>query len=416
MKPYDLFILIIGLAALFAYINAKFIRLQQTIGIMFLSILFSIGLIAVNQFAPSVTSALIKDISSINFHDLLMEGMLCFLLFSGSIHIDSVNLKKVRLPIIVFSTVGVILSTFLIGSLLYGVFQLFHMPVGYIYCLLFAALISPTDPIAVLAILKKAGIPIALETKIAGESLFNDGVAVVVFLTIFEIAQAGFDQLTVSDISLLFLKEAGGGMLFGLAIGYAGYLLLKTIDQYEVEVMITIAVVMCGYAAANYLHLSGPLAMVVAGLVIGNKAKSMAVSDKTREYLYKFWELIDEIMNAILFMLVGFEMLIVKLSGPLLVISVIAIVITLFSRWVSIFVPYMFLKKRVDFMDHAVTILTWGGLRGGLSIALALSLPVHMYRDTFVTITFIIVVFSIMVQGMSVGSLYRRLDNKSRNA
>lgn len=389
-------------------------HLQQTIGIMFLSIVFSLVLIVLNRFFPSLTSGFIAEISSINFHDLLMEGMLCFLLFAGAIHIDSVNLKKEWLPIIVFSTVGVVISTFLIGSLVYAVFQLSHMQMEFIYCLLFASLISPTDPIAVLAILKKAGIPISLETKIAGESLFNDGVAVVVFLTIFEVAQLGVDKLTVSDISLLFLKETCGGLIFGLAIGYTGFLLLRTIDQYEVEVMITVAVVMCGYSIANHLHFSGPLAMVVAGLYIGNKAKGMAVSDKTKEYLDKFWELIDEMLNAILFMLVGFEMLVVKINGPLLIISFIAIVIVLFSRWVSIYIPYIFLKKQVNFMNNAVTILTWGGLRGGLSIALALSLPVHMYRDTFVTITFIIVIFSIMVQGMTVGRIHRILQNKDR--
>lgn len=415
MKPYDLIILIIGFAALFAYINARFIRLQQTIGVMFLSIVFSLVLIVLNQVFPGITNSIIKEILSINFHDLLMDGMLCFLLFAGAIHVDAVNLKKVRLPIIVFSTVGVVISTFLVGSLLYGVFRLFGLPMEYIYCLLFASLISPTDPIAVLAILKKAGIHKTLETKIAGESLFNDGVAVVVFLTIFEVAQVGIDKLTVTDISLLFLKETGGGLLFGLAIGYLGFLLLRTIDQYEVEVMITVAVVMCGYSAANHLHFSGPLAMVVAGLFIGNKANNLAVSDKTKEYLDKFWELIDEMLNAILFMLVGFEMLVVKVNGPLLVIGSISIIITLFSRWISIFVPYIFLKRHVRFMNHAVAILTWGGLRGGLSIALALSLPQQMHRDTFVTITFMIVVFSIMVQGMTIGKFYRRLHHKDKH-
>jgi CPA1 family monovalent cation:H+ antiporter len=277
---------------------------------------------------------------------------------------------------------------------------------------LFAALISPTDPIAVLAILKKSGIPVSLETKIAGESLFNDGVAVVIFLTILEVAQTGIGQMSFSDISLLFLRETGGGLLFGAFLGYLGFYLLRSIDQYEVEVMITVAIVMGGYLLAGILHISGPLAMVVAGILIGNKAKNLVVSDKSKEYLDRFWELVDDMLNAILFMLIGFEMLVIKTDRQIIIISMIAIVITLFARWVSITIPFLFLRRKVKFVKNAIIILTWGGLRGGLSVALALSLPNEMYRDRFVAITYIIVVFSIIVQGLTIGKLYRKLGGK----
>lgn len=409
MKPYELLILIIGLATLFAYVNARFLRLQQTIGIMLLSFLFSGALVLLSATVPSLTLGLIKALSSIPFHDYLMDGMLSFLLFAGAMHIHTDQLQKARLPIIAFSTLGILISTLLIGSLFYGICLWLQHPIDLLYCFVFAALISPTDPIAVLSILKSAGLPKSLETKIAGESLFNDGVAVVVFITLLEIAQTGLSQLSLTDVAILLLQEAGGGLLFGYLLGYAGYFLIKKIDQYEVEVMLTVALAMCGYAIANSLHCSGPLAMVVAGLIVGNKAHTQAVSATTRAYLFKFWELMDAMLNAVLFMLIGFEMLVVKVSTTVLIISLGGIIITLLARWISIYLPYIFLKKRIQFMPHAVAILTWGGLRGGLSIALALSLPKTMHHDTFVTITYIIVLFSIIGQGLTIGPLYKRL-------
>jgi CPA1 family monovalent cation:H+ antiporter len=309
--------------------------------------------------------------------------------------------------------VGIFISTFLVGTLLYYLFVAFHIGVAYIYCLLFAALISPTDPIAVLAILKQAGLSKGLELKIAGESLFNDGVAVVVFLTLLEVAKTGIDQLSVTDISMLFVREAGGGLVFGFALGYLSYWALLSIDKYEVEVMMTLATVMGGYMLANALHISGPLAMVVAGIVIGNKARQNAVSDQTKEYLDKFWDLTDEILNAILFMLMGLEMLIVNIDKTILIISIITIGIVLLARWVSVALPVSLMRYRLKFEKNAIAILTWGGLRGGLSIALALSLPEDMHRDQFVSITYIVVLFSITVQGLTIGKLYKRLMNKT---
>ncbi len=413
MQSYEIFVFIICLAALFSYINHRFIKWTPTIGIMALSLVASLILMAASKFFPKEAAGLIGVITAIDFHSLLMNGMLSFLLFAGAIHIDAQSLKKERMPVLILATVGILISTFMVGTLLYYIFMVFSLNIGYIYCLLFAALISPTDPIAVLAILKEAGIEKSLELKIAGESLFNDGVAVVVFLTILEVAQTGVDKLTITDISVLFMREAGGGMLFGLALGYLGYYAMKSIDKYEVEVMITIATVMGGYLLADKLHISGPLAMVVAGIVIGSKSRVSGISDVTMDYLNKFWELIDNMLNALLFMLVGFEMLTLKLNGTIITIGLIAIVVVLLSRWVSVALPVAVMRYKTTFEKNAVAILTWGGLRGGLSVALALSLPIAMHRDLFVSITYMVVVFSIIVQGLTIGKFYRKLSGDS---
>jgi monovalent cation:H+ antiporter, CPA1 family len=409
---YEIFTFIVCITALLSYLNYRFVKLSPTIGIMALSLAFSIILIAGQGFFPTAYDSLKEVMSSVDFHKLLMKGMLGFLLFAGAIHIDAKNLKAERLPIISLATIGIFISTTLVGTLLYYLFQAFGLSIDYIYCLLFAALISPTDPIAVLAILKKAKLPKSLELKIAGESLFNDGVAVVVFLTIMQVAETGLDKLSPGDISLLFLQQAGGGLLYGTVLGYLSYFAVRSIDKYEVEVMITIATVMGGYLLADIIHVSGPLAMVVAGIIIGNKSRGNAVSDITRDYLEKFWELIDEMLNAALFMLIGFEMLVIHFNRSIMIIGSITIFIVLLSRWISVAIPVTILRRKVVFEKNAIVILTWGGLRGGLSVALALSLPKEMYRDEFVAITYIVVIFSIMVQGLTIGKLYKKLKDK----
>jgi monovalent cation:H+ antiporter, CPA1 family len=416
MHSYEVFTFIICLGALFSYVNHRYIKLPPTIGIMVLSLLFSIFLLSAAVLMPGRPAFLIDTLKSIDFDDLLMKGMLAFLLFAGSIHIDASSLKKELLPIIALSTAGIFISTFVVGTLLHWVFSLFHLDIAYLYCLLFAALISPTDPIAVLAILKRAGLPKTLELKIAGESLFNDGVAVVVFLTLLEVAKGGADQLSFTQVSMLFLREAGGGLLYGFALGYLSFMAIRSIDKYEVEVMITLATVMGGYMLAGILGVSGPLAMVVAGIILGNKSRTVAVSDVTRSYLGKFWELIDEILNAVLFLLLGFEMLVISADKTILIISFMTIGIVLFARWVSVLIPFYLLKYKIAFEDNAIAILTWGGLRGGLSVALALSLPDYMHRDVFVAITYIVVVFSIIVQGLTIGKLYQRLARKVKQS
>jgi len=402
----------IVLAAAFAYINHRLLKWPPTIGIMVLSLCTSVLLVALGKVNPVFSEKAIKMASSIDFGDVLLNFMLSFLLFAGAIHIDAGNLKKERWPVLVLSTLGILISTTIVGGIVWYLFQIFHLPIPFIYCLLFGALISPTDPIAVLAILKEAKIPSTLEIKISGESLFNDGVAVVVFVTLLEAAHSGVSAIDLMAVGKLFLQEAVGGLLFGALLGYTGYYALRSIDDYKVEVLITLAIVAGGYFIAGHLHISGPLAMVVAGIITGNKVKDEVLSDVSRDYLVKFWELVDEILNAVLFLLIGLEMLIIKIDTTVLIIGSISILVALLARWISVFFPILLLRYKIKFERHAVAILTWGGLRGGLSVALALSLGANMHRDEFVLITYMIVVFSIVVQGLTIGSFTRRLLKK----
>lgn len=409
MDLYNTFAIIIVLAAIFGYINFKFLKLPNTIGIMIISLIGSLVMVLIGNIFPGLFKSSLALIRTIDFYTVLMKIMLSYLLFAGSIHINISDMRKEMKTIVVFSTFGVVFSTLIVATLIYFLSDAFGLKVDYIYCLLFGALISPTDPIAVIGILKNAKIPKSLETKISGESLFNDGVAVVLFISIFEIIQVGLDNMSIADIGVLFLKEAGGGLIFGLLLGYIGYLALKTIDNYKVEVMITLAIVMGGYVMASALHISGPLAMVVAGLIVGNKGREKGMSDITRDYVDKFWELIDEVMNAILFLLIGMEMLIIKFTPEYLWLGIISIFIVLLARFLSVWLPITVLKYRTTFENNAITILTWGGLRGGISVALALSLPKNMFGEMFVSITYIVVLFSIVVQGLTIGKLAKKL-------
>lgn len=407
MSINEILTITIVLAAAFAYINHRWIKWPPTIGIMVLSLVSSILMVAMGSSHFLLSRKALQLVSSIDFQDVLMNFMLSFLLFAGAIHIDAGKLKKESVPVMVLATVGILISTFLVGGLVWCLFQLFHFPIPFIYCLLFGSLISPTDPIAVMGILKEAKIPASLELKIAGESLFNDGVAVVIFISIAQVARSGdFSALSVGK---LFLQEAIGGLLFGGFLGYLGFRAMRSIDDYKVEVLITLAVVMGGYFIAGHLHVSGPLAMVVAGIIIGNKARGDGVSNLSRDYLGKFWELIDEILNAVLFLFIGFEMLVIKVDNKVLVIGGITILIVLLARWVSVIIPVFLLRFKIKFENNAIAILTWGGLRGGISVALALSLGSQMYKDQFVLITYMIVVFSILVQGLTIGKVAKKL-------
>ncbi|MFD0793433.1 cation:proton antiporter [Mucilaginibacter litoreus] len=410
MNINEILTITIVLAAVFAYINYRYIKWPPTIGIMILSLAASLLLATLGSSHSLLSEKAVQLVSSIDFQEVLMNFMLSFLLFAGAIHINAQKLREQALPVLVLATVGILLSTFIVGSLMWLLSDWFGLHIPFIYCLLFGSLISPTDPIAVLGLLKAARIPESLELKISGESLFNDGVAVVIFITIAEIARSGGADISFLDVSKLFLQEALGGLVFGALVGYIGFLALRSIDEYKVEVLITLAIVMGGYYAAGHLHVSGPLAMVVAGIITGNKSKSEGMSDITRDYLGKFWELIDEILNAILFLLIGLEVLVIKINSTILIIGAIAILIVLLARFLSVAVPVSLLRRRVKFEPHAVTILTWGGLRGGISVALALSLSNDMYRDEFVLITYVIVVFSILVQGLTIGKLAARLQ------
>ncbi len=413
MDLFTILTILIVFSALFGYINVRFLKLPVTIGLMIISIVFSLLILLVGQFNPTLLEWERMLVSAIDFPAVLLEGMLSFLLFAGSLHVDFAQLRAQRWPILLFATLGVITSTFLIGGATYFMLQMLGMPIDFIFCLLFGALISPTDPIAVLGILKKAGVPKKLETKIVGESLFNDGIGVVVFLTIFQLAQAGLGTIEFSQVGLLFLEEVGGGILLGLGLGYGAYHLMKRIDDYEVEVMITLAAVMGGTVIASYLHVSAPLAMVVAGLTVGTERfRTSTMSDVTETYVDKFWELMDLLFNAILFVLIGLEIVVMNFDGNYVLAGILAIPIVLLSRFIALAPPVALFQKRLEFVPKTNLIMTWGGLRGGISIALALSLTQAMPRDLILTITYIIVVFSIIVQGLTVGRLVSSLQRQ----
>jgi len=409
----DLAAILLVLAAVFGYLNLKFLKLPTTIGIMLIGLLSSMVLLMLRDALPLIPEAADRFVESIDFNKTLMEGMLSFLLFAGALHVNLGNLLDQKRLIAIMASFGVVFSTFVIGGATWLLFPLFGFEVPFLWCLVFGALISPTDPVAVLSILKTAGAPKSLETKITGESLFNDGVGVVVYLAVLGMALGGHGDHGMTgagDVAKLFLVEAGGGMLWGFMIGFAAYFMLRSIDNYQIEVLITLALVTAGYRLASHWHLSGPLAMVVAGLMIGNQGRSFAMSEKTREHLDTFWELVDEILNAVLFLLIGLELLVLNLSGRAIAVGAILIVVVLAARFAATSIPVMLLKSRREFSPGVIRILTWGGLRGGISVALALGIPKDFaYRQEFLVATYVVVVFSIVVQGLTLKPLVARV-------
>lgn len=400
---------LVFLAAIFGYINVRFLKLPITIGLMLITIVYTLGVLGLSLIDDTLLKAEAQLIHQIDFETVLMDYMLSFLLFAGALHTNFNELKKHRWPIIAFATLGVMTSTFLIGTSTYYLLQLFGAPVSYTYCLLFGAVISPTDPIAVLGILKKANAPKRLEIKIVGESLFNDGVGVVLFLTLFEIASSSGSALEPMDIVKLFGQEVFGGILLGLLVGWIAFRLLKSIDDFSVEVIVTLAAVMMGTVVAQKLHLSAPLAMVMAGLVIGNdRARDSVMSETTELYVDKFWELIDILLNAILFVLIGMEMLVLTYEIDFILAGLVAIPIVLLCRYTSLWLPVKVFERKLDFVPHTTSIMTWGGLRGGISIALALSLSEEMNREMFLVMTYVVVVFSILVQGLTIEGFIKK--------
>jgi CPA1 family monovalent cation:H+ antiporter len=414
MEYYSIATVLIVISGVFGYINVKFLKLPITIGLMVITIAFTAIVVAIAQFDDTLLLQERAFIKSIDFETVLLEIMLSFLLFAGALHTNFQQLKIQKGPILAFATLGVLTSTFLVGIVMFYVLQLMNLNVDFIYCLLFGALISPTDPIAVLGILKKAGAPKKLETKIVGESLFNDGVGVVVFLTIFAIAAKPEAAIEFSDIVTLFGQEVIGGLVLGLVLGWVTYRLMRSIDNYEVEVIMTIATVMGGTMLAHKFHLSAPLAMVTAGLIVGNDTvRNTAMSETTEAYVDKFWELVDVLLNTILFVMIGMEMLVLTLEGKYIYAGLLAIPIILMCRYISLWLPIKFFAKRLDFVPKTNLIMTWGGLRGGISIALALSLTQEMHRELFLVITYVVVIVSIVGQGLTVGPIIKRLSKKA---
>ncbi len=405
MEVLDLAALLLCLAAVFSYINFRFIRLPTTIGIMLIAMIMSLSLVVLSFFGfEAIRDKAASVLEGIDFNKTLMHGMLSFLLFAGALQVNLEDLAKHKWIISILATVGVVMTTFIVGGIAWIVFWFVGIKLPFIYCLLFGGLIAPTDPVAVIGILKNAGVPKSLETKITGESLFNDGIAVVVFLVIMGIVTGGHD-VTAKHIILLFIEEVVGGAFFGLAIGWLAYWMLKSVDNYQVEVLLTLALVMGGYGLANAIHISGPIAIVVAGILFGNKGRFLAMSERTREHLDSFWELMDEILNAVLFLLIGLEVLVLTINGSYLIAGLVMIPVVLAARFISVGLPVTFMRLLRDFSPNAVKIMTWGGLRGGISVALALSIPRGPGREALITVTYIIVVFSILVQGLTIKRL-----------
>ncbi|TLP81267.1 cation:proton antiporter [Maribacter sp. ACAM166] len=410
MDIFTIISVLVFLSAIFGYLNARFLKLPNSIGLMLITIVFTMVVFGIGYVDDTLINAERYIISQIDFKSVLLDVMLSFLLFAGALHTNFEQLKVQRWPILAFSTIGVLVSTFLVGISMFYLLQFLGMEISFIYCLLFGSLISPTDPIAVLGILKKAGAPKQLETKIVGESLFNDGVGVVIFLTIFQLASAREVAIEPLDILQLFGVEVVGGLVLGLALGWGTYKLMKSIDDYDIEVIITLATVMVGTLIAQKFHLSAPLAMVAAGLVVGNdKVRNSAMSETTETYVDKFWELLDILLNTLLFVLIGMEMLVLSFKMEYVVAGLLAIPLILACRYLSLLLPIKFFEKKLDFVPKTNLVMTWGGLRGGISIALALGLSDEMFRDVFLVITYIVVVFSIIVQGLTVEKLIKRV-------
>ncbi|MDW5378569.1 sodium:proton antiporter [Halomonas sp. HP20-15] len=405
----DLIAIIISLTAVLAWFNHRFLGLPLTIGVMAIALLLSGAMHGLTALGWTALEGRVETwLGQIDFNALLMDGLLSLILFAGALHIDLDRLRRYRWSIGFLATVGVVISTLVVGSASYALCTLFGFNVSWLYCLTFGALISPTDPIAVLGILRNAGAPKDLELRIVGESLFNDGIAVVVF-TLLLGAATGEEALTVSHAGTLFLQEAGGGILLGLVVGGLAYALMRSIDAYRIEVLISLAVVLGGYALAQHLHVSGPLAMVAAGLLVGNKARESAMSETTRQYLDAFWELVDEILNTLLFVLIGLEVMLIPFETGYFWVGLGVLIVLLAVRFVTIGLPVMLLRDMLGFRRGAARILTWGGLRGGISVALALSLPDGENRDVLLTVTYLIVLFSILVQGLSIGRVVKGL-------
>ena len=400
MEPLRALAVLITLAAALSYLNHRFFKMPMTIGLMLMSLAVSVVLMLANSLGLPVVGGAEHLMRGIDFSKLLLEGMLGLLLFAGALHVNLDDLAEKRLEIGILATLGVLSSTLLVGVAVFGLSSWLGLGLRWIDSLLFGALISPTDPIAVLGILKRAGAPKSLETKITGESLFNDGFGVVVFLLLLEFATADHAP-TMGFAASLFATEAVGGAAFGLVAGYLAYRLLKSVNNYQVEILITLALVIGGYNLALVLHLSAPIAIVLAGLLIGNHGRRLAMSDETREHLDTFWELVDEILNAVLFVMIGLEVLVLTLHEQYILAGVLAVPVSLLARLISVGLPVTLLRHRRTFSPRAVRVMTWGGLRGGISVALALSLPSSCGRELILTMTYVVVVFSVVVQGLT---------------
>jgi monovalent cation:H+ antiporter, CPA1 family len=409
----DIIAICLVATALLAYLNHRFVGLPTTVGVMAIALVVSLGIRALDLvgFGAAPREAAQSFVRSIDFGEVLLQGMLSLLLFAGAMHVKLSELRHHWWQIAGLAVIGTMVSTLLVGFGMWLALPLAGLALPLVPCLVFGSLISPTDPVAVVGIMKSTDAPRDLEIVISGESLFNDGVGVVLFALFAGMLHGGVPS--AGEGAMLLLREAAGGLAFGWVLGYGTYRLLKSIDQYQVEVLLTLAAVVGGYALAAHLHVSGPLAMVVAGVVVGDRGRADAMSDTTRQYVDMYWELMDEILNAVLFVLIGMEVLLFPFTAQVLAGGAIAVAVTLVARWLSVGVPVAALHQ----VFHALPagswrVLTWGGLRGGISVALALSLPPGAARDLVLALTYCVVVVSILVQGLTIGRVVRGLGRR----
>ena len=410
-SAFELIAILLTLSALFGYLNHRILHLPHTIGLLVIALAVSLAILGIDAIAPALglKATAARMIGRIDFTRTLMEGVLSFLLFAGALHVDVSAMLDRKWAIGIMASFGVLLTTGLVGGGIYLVFLGLGVDVPLLACFVFGALIAPTDPVAVLSILKTVRVPPSLEAKIAGESLFNDGVGIVVFTIAVAIAFGGSGPVTPGSVALLFLTEAVGGALLGLLTGWLVFFVMRSIDEYTLEIMLSLALVTGTYVIASRLHLSGPIAVVVAGLLIGNRGTRLAMSETTRTHLLNFWELIDEILNSLLFLLIGFEVLAISFQASYLLAGAIAIPLALAARLISVALPMAVLSLRKSFTKGAVWVLTWGGLKGGISVALALSLPASPVREALLTACYAVVIFSVIVQGVTIGPLIKRV-------
>jgi len=406
---FNLVALLVTLAAVFGYLNHRWLRLPHTIGLVIIALAVSVVVLVADAAVPALAlgTTVRGMVTNIDFGDTLMKALLSFLLFAGALHVDLDALISRRWVIMTLATVGIVISTLVVAGLMHVSFNAFGLVIPFSYCLVFGALISPTDPVAVTGILKHVKVPETLEAKIAGESLFNDGVGVVLFTVLVAMASGGEGAVTVTGAAELLVTEALGGIALGLGAGYAAYRAMRAIDEHSLEVLITVALVMGTYALASRLHMSGPLAVVVAGLFIGNHGKRFAMSKRTRHHIDTFWSLVDEVLNSLLFIAIGFEVVAITITGQVVGVAVVAIPVVLLARFIAVSLPITVLGLSQEFTAGAIPVLTWGGLRGGISVALALALPPSPEKPVILAATYGVVVFSIVVQGLTVERVVR---------
>lgn len=413
LSPFDAAAILIVVTAVLAYLNHRLLGLPSTVAMTVMGAVASLLVVAIDYLLPAsnLSTMVASFLSDIDFETTLLDGMLSFLLFAGALHVDWGDLKRGRWAILTLSTIGVLISTLIVGSGFYLLTQALGLNLPPIWCFVFGALISPTDPVAVMGVLKRAACPPTLQATVAGESLFNDGVGVVIF-SILLAAALGAEPFTAASAVQSFAVEAGGGVLLGLAVGFLGFWAMRSIDDYNVELIITLAVVMGGYALGRWLHVSGPVAMAVAGLLIGNAGVALAMSEETRDHVLKFWALIDELLNAVLFLLIGLELIAMSPDPRLIVVGALAIPLVLAARGLSVVAPLLAIRSVVSLDGNALPILLWGGLRGGISVALALSLPAGPGRTIILMATYVVVLFSVIIQGSSIGPFIKRFAPK----